>query len=256
MREDAEFLNVQPLRRAKGLFRFPSARTPETEIGSKDNRSRASAVPSAFITQLLDVHDYERKRIGQELHDSAGQLLVSLQLSVARLKTMQDECADGSVIAEIQGTVRELDQEIRGLAFLHHPAELSDRSLGQAIESLVRGFGRRTGIRASFKCVGDSGSVAEPISVTLLRVAQEALVNVHRHSHASSARVTLQMGDSGVHLTICDDGIGMPAAGDARMDRGIGLQGMRYRVEMQGGRFDIKGLKRGTRVSASLPLVA
>jgi two-component system NarL family sensor kinase len=245
-----------PLPHPEGLFRFvPHTRATESEILT-DESSAASEISPTFVSQLLDLHEYERKRIGQELHDSTGQLLVSLQLSVARLKAIDDRYDQNSVIDEIRETVSEIDHEIRALAFLQYPPELGGRSLCEAVRSLVNGFGNRTGIRASFKCVGDQTGLGGPVSLTLLRVAQEALVNVHRHSHASSAKVTLDRQVDRLLLTVSDDGIGIATDVDAGTGRGIGLKGMRHRVEMQGGRFNIRNLKHGTKISATMPLVA
>lgn len=255
MREDAKLLHLQRHRERDELFRFAdhAIHAHESDIITT---GEASTAASGLVGQLLDIHEYERKRMGQELHDSTGQLLVSLQLSVARLKSIGEPYRDDPVIDEIQSTVREIDKEIRTLAFLHYPRELGGQTISEAVGSLVRGFGTRTGIRTSFRSLGDTTDVAEPILVALLRVAQEALVNVHRHSRASSAKVTLERQVNRVLLTVCDDGIGIPAAFDARRGRGIGLDGMRYRVEMHGGRFEVRSLKHGTKVSATMPLVA
>src|SRR5258708_40095022 len=155
---------------------------------------------------------FERQCFVLELQECAGHPSVSLQMSVARLRATDANCAHDSLIDEIQDTVRQIDQEIRALAFLHYPTELGDRGLCEAVRALVNGFGRRTGIRTSFKWLGDRTLVAEPISITVLRVAQEALVNVHRHSHASSAKVILETAVNRLNLTVSDDGIGMVAA--------------------------------------------
>ena len=238
MRQGAKLLNLPPL--ASGELLLNAANSPIWKAGPEAEIEGASASPEtrpAMLEQALSIHEYERQRMGQELHDSAGQLLVSLQLSVARLRAIEQNCGHDSLIEEIQDTVRQIDKEIRALAFLHYPAELAGRGLCEAVQSLVHGFGRRTGIRTSFKCLGDRTAVAEPISLTVLRVIQEALVNIHRHSHASTARVVLEADVNRLHLTVSDDGIGIPAVGEVTKERGIGLQGMRHRVEIQGGRF-------------------
>src|SRR4029450_7596549 len=160
------------------------------------------------LDDLLRFHEYERQRLGTELHDSAGQLLVALQLSVAHLREIESDAGHDDLLDEINDTVRRIDQEIRSLAFLDYPAELGDRGLSCAVQALAVGFGRRTGIRTSFKCVGDS-TPAEPISVAMLRVAQEALANIHRHAHASCARVVLERRKAQLHLTISHDGLGV-----------------------------------------------
>lgn len=251
MRHHGELLDMHPVSRDSELFKEVETSIPAVGFGVAAPEARP-----ALVEELLRIHEYERQRIGQELHDSAGQLLVSLQMSVARLRASEANGDHDSLIDEIQDTVRQIDQEIRALAFLHYPTELGDRGLCEAVRALVNGFGRRTGIRTSFRWLGDRTAVAEPISITMLRVAQEALVNVHRHSHASSAKVVLETDVDRLYLTVSDDGIGMEAAGDASQGRGIGLQGMRDRVEMHGGRFHIRNLKHGTKVSANVPLVA
>ena len=191
--------------------------------------------------------------MGQELHDCAGQLLVSLQLSIAHLAAARESAEHDNVIDEIRETVSEIDREIRSLAFLHYPAELGGRGLCSSVGSLVNGFARRTGIRTSFRCVGDGAGLAEPIAMAVLRVAQEALVNIHRHAHASCARVSLERRPDELRLTVADNGVGMSVT-NANAPRGIGLQGMRHRMESLGGRFLVRNLKRGMRITASVPL--
>lgn len=250
-------LNLPPLASGELLLNAPSSSiwkvaAEASEIATADSQPASKAA----IEQVLSIHEYERRRMGQELHDSAGQLLVSLQLSVARLKLMQQGGGHDGLIEEIQDVVRQIDREIRALAFLHYPAELCGRGLCEAVRSLVNGFGKRTGIRTSFKCLGERSVIADPISTTVLRVTQEALVNIHRHSHASSAKVVLATDVDRLHLTVSDDGIGIASAVNFSKEEGIGLQGMRHRVEMHGGRFNVRSLKQGTKVSAIMPLIA
>ena len=229
-------------------------------LGIVQGRSTHSAIDerptNELVTERLKIHEYERQRMGQELHDSAGQLLVALQLSVAHLRAVREGSEHDFVVEEISDTIRQIDREIRSLAFLHYPAELGSRGLCSAVQSLVRGFESRTGIRTSFKCVGDPSPVAESVSTGVLRVVQEALVNVYRHSHASTARVVLERSPDELHLTVSDNGVGIAATDAGHKSPGIGLQGMRHRIEMLGGRLRIGALKRGTRISAIVPVPA
>jgi signal transduction histidine kinase len=205
-----------------------------------------------LLDELLKIHEYERQRLGQELHDSAGQLVVALQLSIAHLRSLEEDSGHEDLIEEIQDAVRRIDQEIRSLAFLHYPAELGDRGLCAAVRALAAGFGRRTGIDTSFNAVGDLEELDQSATMALLRVAQEALVNVHRHAHASTATIILRRRDNSIELTVADDGVGIPAT--LAGTQGIGMQGMRHRVEMLGGRFQVRNLKRGTKISATVPV--
>ncbi len=222
-----------------------------------DWQSRAASELSraSLFSQLLDVRECERQRIGQELHDSAGQLLVALQLSVARLRRIEADSGHDDLMIEIDETIRLIDSEIRSLAFMEYPTELGDRSVTSAVQSLCRDFGRRAGIDVTFKSAGEFFGVAEPFSTAVLRVIQEALVNIHRHARASSAEVTLERARDRIQFAIADDGIGIR---DAIEDEphGIGLRGMRHRIESLGGQFQVKNMRRGLKVSGSLPLAA
>lgn len=204
------------------------------------------------MEHLLRALDHERRRLGQELHDSAGQLIACLQLSIARLEIEDPE--HGGLIREIREITREIGQEIRSFAFLHYPVELADRGLASAVDVLARGFASRTGIKTAFAVRGDVAGLDDAGALALLRVAQEALVNVHRHAHASSATVLLRRRGQSVELSVRDDGVGLAQSPGNSI--GIGLQSMRHRVETLGGTFRITSLKRGVKVVASVALSA
>lgn len=207
-----------------------------------------------IFEKMLSLRDDERQRIGQELHDSAGQLLLSLQLSVALLRETEKDNGHEGLIDEIQDTARLIDQEIRSLAFLNHPMRMDSRGLPAALQALIGGFGKRTGCRVSFKVIGDQPSEDGNSSMALLRVAQEALVNIHRHAHASFVTAKLERQERSLELTIGDNGVGLPPRDQLAVNRGVGLDGMRFRIERLGGSFRIAKLKHGTRISARVPL--
>lgn len=237
------------------IFPKSTGDSPLTLVDSPHERAAGPTVAEGDqLDSLLRIHEYERQRLGQELHDSAGQLVVALQLSVAHLKRVEADHQHDDLIDEIQDTVRLIDREIRSVAYLHYPVELSDNCLCRTVESLALGFGRRTGVRTIFKCVGDSSRVNETVSMTLLRVAQEALVNIYRHSHATTVRIVLERKPDLLLLTVTDDGEGFPVEIMSGAAGGVGLQGMRHRVEMAGGRFGIKNRKHGAQVWANVPV--
>lgn len=234
--------STQSSARAKTLFRWPIPL--ESKRHSQPN----------VLDELLRIREHERQHLAQELHDSAGQLLVALELSITHLKLVEKNCGHDGILEEIQETARQIDREIRSLAFLHYPVELGGRSIYSALHSLVLGFGKRTGIHTIFKYVGERAAVDESVSMAILRVTQEALVNVHRHSRATSVKVALERRAETLHLTISDDGVGFPPDVKLPGARGIGLQGMRHRIETHGGRFRIRNLRQGAKISAALPV--
>jgi two-component system, NarL family, sensor kinase len=254
MRHYLELQMVEPAPKSGAPDSVSPVADPKPHLDPIPRQSDTAEAPGAnLFDQMLKIHEYERQRLGQELHDSAGQLLVSLQLSVAHLKVLDDDAGHAGLIEEISETVGQIDQEIRTLAFLHYPMELGDRGLASAVQMLVRGFEQRTGIRTRFDSAYDSSALEEDAASALLRVTQEALVNVYRHARASSVRILIRRLGNWLEFSISDDGVGI-APQVLSGPHGIGLQGMRHRVESLGGRFQIKNLKSGTRLTASLPL--
>ena len=205
------------------------------------------------IDELLEIQQYERQRLGQELHDAAGQLLTSLQFSIVRLRAAMEKSDQAGLVDEISGIVGRIDQEIRTLTFLQYPAELGEKGVINAIKSLALGFGRRTGIECSFKYLGPETAVGQAVSLTLLRAAQEALTNVYRHSGASEVAVLMECRGNNLQLIIADNGIGIGAGGNG-VRTGVGLTGMRRRIESHGGRLTVRRRKVGTSVSAVVPI--
>ncbi len=218
------------------------------------------AVPAAAAASPLSLDSYvegqenERLRMSRELHDSTSQLLLALRLSVAHLRHERDTGNMEEILSEIDDTARQIDQEIRTFSFLNYPVELGNYGLIGALETLAKGFGMRTGIHIGFRN-GCKQPCFGRLAFALLRVAQEALMNVHRHAHATAVRVTLLEHDGVLELSVRDDGRGMPPADHHAVVNGVGLQGMRHRIERLGGRFSIRRLKQGTKLVASAPRI-
>jgi len=206
-----------------------------------------------LLEGFLCAQDIERFRLGQELHDSTGQLLVVLRLNIARIKELGVVLASGDQFGEIDSTVEQIEREMRAFSFLHFPTQLRGESLAAALEDFTSGFGQRTGLKVTFRnhCRSELGS--GPVAAALLRVAQEAMTNVYRHAHATSVRISLTLQKGKVDLCIEDDGHGLPEkAGFCRS--GVGIRSMSHRIESHGGQLALQRLKQGTKVVASVPV--
>jgi len=118
----------------------------------------------------------------------------------------------------------------------------------------LKGFARRTRLRAKVKATGPVDEIPLPLQQALLRLVQEALANVHRHASASRALVNLSCAGRRVHLVISDDGKGIctdqPCADAMPAKLGVGIPGMRARIGHFGGRFDVRSRPSGTIVHA------
>ena len=204
-----------------------------------------------FLAGYLKAKERERKRFSRELHDSIGQLLLALRLDVARLATT---AASGlaDAIHEVQCDAHEIEDKVRALAFLHYPAELSRDGLPVALRNYVAGFGRRTGVRASFRVEGECNYLKCEAALALLRVAQEAMTNAYRHGGAKTIKVSLSLRESEVQLKVSDDGCGMSLK-TALETSGVGLKVMRSRMHVHQGSLSARSRKRGTSIVAVVP---
>lgn len=211
--------------------------------------------------QLNRAEEEERRRIARELHDSTGQKLAALAMSVEALQdaTNASSGKPEQRVADCLAMIEECAREIRTLSYRLHPPLLDELGLAAAIRNYIEGFSKRSGLRVTLDAPPDPERLPEAVELALFRVAQESLGNVHRHAGASSARIRL-MGDAEqVILEVSDQGRGMTsekldASQSGREGTGVGIAGMRERLRLLGGRLEIESGKHGTTVRAVVPI--
>jgi two-component system, NarL family, sensor kinase len=209
-----------------------------------------------YCRMLLSAEAAERKRIARELHDETAQQLAVMQLSLPSLR--QD---DGSPEAEraysgIEAALGAVQGQLRTLSYILHPPELGDGGIVEALRTFVAGFARRTGLHVEFIADTTCGRRFRDIEQALYRVTQEALANIVKHARANHAFVRLRKEPGQLILEIQDDGVGISPAlcsGAATSALGVGLPGMRGRIEALAGNFEIRRLPVGTLVSVRMP---
>jgi signal transduction histidine kinase len=207
-----------------------------------------------FSASMIEGQAIERQRMGRELHDSASQLLASIGLVLGRLRQRSPDSETLAAVEEMSELVTEAHREIRSISYLAHPPSLKKLGLSHAVKLLVEGFGRRTGLEASFDIRGKPGKMSEAAETAVYRLAQEALSNVHRHAHATRVHLLLLFRDSAAHFIVADDGIGISRetlSGEGC--EGVGLASMRSRLSEVGGRLSIRTLSPGTAIIGSVP---
>jgi PAS domain S-box-containing protein len=232
-------------------------------IDVTDNRHLVEDL-KRISSRLLDTQSDERRRIARELHDSTAQHLVALSVGLARLDSLfrrdcpsPDEQAElPTTLNELRQVAREAQQEIRTLSYLLHPPILESMGLAESLRKFLTGFGRRTGIRTRLVVSETFSCGSHGISTALMRIAQEALINVFRHAKATEVRVTLLNRGRETILEVVDDGKGMsPAiiAGSQEAEFGVGVPGMRARIQQFRGELQISSGSDGTKIRASIP---
>lgn len=158
----------------------------------------------------------ERARVARELHDGAIQSLVGIELRTAALQRQSGMApAVAEELQAIQGLLRNEVVALRTLMLELRPPDLEEAAqLPAAITAVAERFRRDTGIAVHVACQGDTSRLPQRTAIELVRIVQEALVNVRKHSGASRVEVRLADADAGWRLTIEDDGCGMAPRDD------------------------------------------
>jgi two-component system NarL family sensor kinase len=211
----------------------------------------------ALAAKLMRVQDAERRRIAQMLHETTAQDLAALKMLLARLNRTSDRLShsERDLLAESIELADQSMSEIRTLAYLLHPPFLDESGLLLAVQWYAQGFADRSGIEVSLDLPAALERQRQDVETTLFRVAQEALINIHRHADSPTARLRLRLAADRLTLEIEDHGRGIPPEVVARIKGGIGplgvgLAGMRERLEQLGGALEIESSENRTIVRA------
>jgi signal transduction histidine kinase len=239
---------------------FILAATFWTLLMELKERRQAEEVVRQLSGRLLKIQDDERRRIARELHDSLGQSLAGLKMN---LDHVLSRSANGPVQRELIETCVELAQqsidETRTLSYLLHPPLLDEFGFSSAAKWYIEGFVKRSKIDVKFDIAKQFERMPNEIELTLFRILQESLTNIHRHSGSSTAEIVAERAPTQVALQITDQGKGIPAELLAKFRRtrggvGVGLAGMRERVEELNGKLDIQSEGHCTILSVTIPL--
>jgi PAS domain S-box-containing protein len=234
-------------------------RTQELEQRNRDIFEQAEQLRE-LSNRLLQTQDDERRHIARELHDSAGQIIAALGMNLANInQRVSNNPALAKALEDTQNLVQQLNREIRTTSYLLHPPLLDESGLSQAIQWYAQGLKDRSGLEIDLVVSEDFGRLPADLELSIFRIVQESLTNIHRHSGSKTGTIRLSRDTDRVSLQIQDYGKGLSTEKLAEVKRnraGIGLTGMRERVRHFNGRMDIQSNGSGTTVSIDLPLAA
>ena len=214
------------------------------------SQRRAQAALGRATAALLHAEDDERRRIARELHDGTAQYLTGAKLMLSAMKV---EGRAEKIRVEVETLLTKALEEIRSLSYVLHPPALDEMGLGPAIRQMTEGFARRTGLAVQIDIASDFPKMDRSTEVALYRVAQEALANVHRHSGSPRAAIALRQAGEMVLMSIRDYGVGLPEKHSP--SAGVGLAGMRLRLEFVSGHISITSAQPGVLVEAWAPFL-
>ena len=208
--------------------------------------------------RLIRFQDEERRKIARELHDSVGQYLVAVGMSVEAAKAEQASAAAIRSLEDAAAITRTCASEVRTISHLLHPPLLEELGLVSAIRWYVEGFAARSGIQVSLEIQEHLERLGNDVELVLFRVLQESLTNIHRHSGSNTATIRLSADSQKVCLEVQDQGSGATGSNGSSngFSPGIGTTGMRERLKEFAGVLELTSDKTGTRVKAVIPLAS
>jgi signal transduction histidine kinase len=208
--------------------------------------------------KLLGVQDEERRRLARELHDSLGQDLTAAKISLDMLA--QEGDGNSALLRDARALVDRSICDTRTLSHLLHPPLLDEAGFISAARWYVEGFGKRSGIQTQLDLPEHVNRLPRRMETALFRIMQEALTNVHRHSGSRAVKVGVYTENDQVILTIKDFGMGVPREVLDRFWKtgtvGVGLAGIRERLQELGGFLEIESNLDGTLLKATIPIAA
>ena len=204
--------------------------------------------------RMITAHEDERARLGRALHDDVTQRLALLAIDAGHKEKGLGETLAREAMRSIRHDLVQLSEDVHALSYALHPAILEDLGLIEALKAECARFASVEGIPTSFRATGNVDEPTQSLSLSLYRVAQEALRNVARHSGASSVEVELRAAGGKLELVVEDNGVGFdPTRKQPRPS--LGLAGMKQRLFLVDGELLIDSVPgKGTIIVARAPL--
>lgn len=209
--------------------------------------------------RLLQIQEDERTRLSRELHDEIGQTLTALRIEISRaLAALRSQpSAAEARLEEARLLAEKTVSTVRNISVLLRPSLLDDLGLEPALQWQAEDFSRRSGIRCTLASDGLDENLPDAHRTCVYRVVQEALTNCAKHSAATHVEIRIRQFESGLDLSVADNGKGFQTDlhGAPMGKAGLGILGMRERVAGLGGELRLESAPgEGTQVSIRLPL--
>ncbi len=208
--------------------------------------------------QLIEAQEKERSRIARDLHDDICQRLALLSMELAqtnRSATGSPEALKKS-LADIQRHCSEIAGDVQSLSHELHSSKLDYLGIVAAIRGFCVEFSKQHQVDIEFSERNVPDDLPKDVSLSLFRVAQEALHNAVKYSGVNQFTVELSGMQDAVRLVVSDDGAGFEVE-EAKKNRGLGLVSMQERIHLVNGSFSVESKPwQGTKIMAAVPMIA
>jgi PAS domain S-box-containing protein len=208
----------------------------------------------SLTAQTISAQEEERRAIARDLHDEAGQALVTLKYSLAAIETElpKSKSATRQRLSDSMKIIDQTTVHIRGLAHSLRPPVLDIGGINLSLQDFCQETSKRTMLSIYYQGEEIPG-LPDEIGISLYRFVQEALTNILKHSMASEVKVRMQAKNKEISVSVSDNGRGMD---DATESSGLGLLGIKERLSLLGGSLSIHSRKgQGAKLVATIPWV-
>jgi signal transduction histidine kinase len=245
------------------LSGFVTVNRDITERKKAEDEIRASREQlRALSRRLVTMQEAERSYVADQLFNQAGQVLAALQMQLARLGREGGRESPAEQLPRMQAMLQVAIGELHDLARELRPVGLDRSTLAHVLAAYLNEFGKAHGLAVELQAGGGASAdametlrVPADVGTAVFRCAQEALTNVARHARASKVVLSLTAHGDNLVVTLADNGVGLGARVDAgERGPGLGLAGMRERLEAVGGDLTILSGKSGTTLTIQAPL--
>ena len=181
----------------------------------------------------------QRNGLSRDLHDQLGQQVTAISLDLRSLQKKTRESDASPLLRKAIEETDELLQSLHEIATRVRPSVLDDLGLPDAVDSLLTEYQQRTGVQVSSQLHFHEDRIPAPVRENVYRILQEALANVASHAKVDEAQVIIQTDRHMLRMSVRDAGIGFQPNGQQQSTR-LGILGMRERVELLNGQFELE----------------
>ena len=233
----------------------------QLRLATQHNLEKVLKENKLLSQKYINLQEEERRVLARELHDELGQGLNAINIDAVNIR---DESKKDTLVWQSAESIIDVSsniyQLVRNLTHRLRPVALDELGLSSAVKYLIDAWNtRHTNSMCIYETRGCFNDLPENINITVFRLVQEGLTNISKHAAAEKIKVDIKVigpdsdGDAILQVTINDDGVGIK---DTQPGTGLGLVGLRERVDGLGGKFSVEGgmESRGTLVSAQIPI--
>src|SRR5690625_3228233 len=207
--------------------------------------------------KIIEAQELERKRLSRDIHDGPAQMLANILLrsEIIDLSVKGGNITEAvSELKNVRGNIRSVLREVRRIIYDLRPMALDDLGIIPTVKKHVSTMAETYNTHIELQLIGEEKRLESNYEVAVFRLIQESLQNALKHAEATSVYVTLQIEPDEITIVVQDNGKGFRT--DETKNSSFGLMGMKERVEMLNGHFQINSiLGKGTTIKIILPYI-